>query len=154
MRTYLLILLTVVCLLPSCKKRNYVMADSVTVIHQTGAPAIGITYYYRITPNASYQDTTSPPQQSSSLTFDYQLEQHKHDQLVYLLNEIPKKLLDQNGAHFDSKSTHTDCDHVIVKATVGGQDYSWSFNGCTEGMKRYARLFAQKVMVASTELRE
>lgn len=140
----------------SCKKignRAYVTADSMILRHHGGyGPGI-VASNYMINNAETKKDTTYGMGNWESEQYQVSLEQSKHDQVVFLLEEVPKRLLKNNGKNYNSTSVQ-DCGHTSVIAFIDGERYEWSFYECTDGMPGYAREFAEKTQSAARVLRD
>lgn len=141
----------------ACKKEEnatYVNASSITIIRHPGfAPAGTPSDYFLINNEGVFKDTTTVPGKNDGHQFNYQLDEQKYDQVKYILNEVPDVLLKMNGQELENSNDYADCARHRVKATINGTDYEWTFEDCTDGMKKNEKAFADKIIALNSTLK-
>ncbi len=129
-------------LLSSCRKENttsgFTNADSMAVAK---SGMIGVAFF-KISGGQLRQDTTAGFYEEKQ--YDIVLSAEKYDAMNSVMQRIPEKLLDYNGAQY-TKGRYEDCTNYHITVWKNGKEYKWSISECAESAPKYANQFADEI---------
>ncbi len=125
------VILPFLFLMLSCTNKKGATIGDYLLFYQAGGFAGGSQQpYYLLSSGKLQADTSAGLRQSSmsvnNLNFNYQLPAAKYNMVSNLLASIPAEMLNNNNKDFGT-SPGMDMGGIVVKASLNGQSYTWTF---------------------------
>lgn len=152
---YILFILGLLFILPSCQKKDNTFTEVTTVdsmrIQQYGG-MMPRHRVYNITPDRLSQDTSFRSGDTVNYIFNVELGQDKLDLVLYLLHEVPKQLLEENNILIGDPQSQVDGTATYVFIYKDGVKHTYLVATDVSTLPSYMKVFGADVQQAFTDL--